>query len=106
MPGASRTTSERWLSHGLVSFRAFHVPRDAGDYRKERRGFEILEDAGTIGGNVHSSFGIDDSATVKRVLSWVDSIKPGQRLFVTYLPVSGHHPYISPEPATATNSVT
>jgi glucan phosphoethanolaminetransferase (alkaline phosphatase superfamily) len=65
----------------------------------ENRGFEVLEDAGTIGGNVHSSFGIDDSSTVKRILSWIDSLKSGERFFVTYLPVSGHHPYTSPQPA-------
>ena len=63
----------------------------------EKRGFEVLEDAGTIGGNIHSSFGVDDSSTVKRLLSWIDSLKQGQRFFVTYLPVAGHHPYATPE---------
>jgi len=63
----------------------------------EKRGFEVLEDAGTIGGNIHSSFGVDDSSTVKRLLSWIDSLKQGERFFVTYLPVAGHHPYASPE---------
>ena len=70
----------------------------------ERRGFEVLEDAGAIGGNVHSSFGVDDLSTVHRVLSWIDSLKRGERFFVTYLPVAGHHPYATPEagPFTAT----
>ncbi len=63
----------------------------------ENRGFEVLEDAGAIGGNIHSSFGVDDMSTVHRLLSWIDSLKPGDRFFVTYLPVAGHHPYVSPE---------
>jgi phosphoglycerol transferase MdoB-like AlkP superfamily enzyme len=63
----------------------------------ENRGFDVLEDAGAIGGNIHSSFGVDDMATVHRLLSWIDSLKPGERFFVTYLPVAGHHPYVSPE---------
>lgn len=63
----------------------------------ENRGFEVLEDAGAIGGNFHSSFGVDDMSTVHRMLSWIDSLKPGENFFVTYLPVSGHHPYVSPE---------
>jgi arylsulfatase A-like enzyme len=63
----------------------------------ERRGFEVLEDAGAIGGNVHSSFGVDDISTAHRVLSWIDSLKRSERFFVTYLPVAGHHPYATPE---------
>ncbi len=63
----------------------------------EKRGFEVLEDAGAIGGNIHSSFGVDDSSTVKRLLSWIDSLKQGERFFVMYLPVAGHHPYATPE---------
>jgi phosphoglycerol transferase MdoB-like AlkP superfamily enzyme len=62
----------------------------------ENRGFEVLEDAGAIGGNVHSSFGIDDRLTVHRALEWIDSLKPGEPFFVTYLPVAGHHPYVAP----------
>jgi len=64
----------------------------------EKRGFEVLEDAGTIGGNVHSSFGVDDSSTARRLLSWIDSLRPSERFFITYLPVAGHHPYATPEP--------
>jgi hypothetical protein len=71
----------------------------------ERRGFEILEDAGTIGGNVHSSFGVDDLSTVHRVLSWIDSLKRSERFFVTYLPVAGHHPYATPEEGPFTSTV-
>jgi len=57
------------------------------------RGFEVLEDAGDIGGNQESSFGVDDPATVARILSWIDSLDPENRFAVSYLPVAGHHPY-------------
>jgi hypothetical protein len=64
----------------------------------QQRGYDLLEDAGAIGGNVHSSFGVDEPATVQRILTWIDSLPPGQRFFLTYLPIAGHHPYDSPEP--------
>jgi len=64
----------------------------------ENRGFEVLEDAGDIGGNRNSSFGVDDEATVERMLGWVDSLSRGDRFFITYLPVAGHHPYDTPAP--------
>jgi arylsulfatase A-like enzyme len=62
------------------------------------RGYELLEDAGAIGGEVQSSFGVDEPATVKRMLTWLDSLPREQRFFLTYLPIAGHHPYDSPEP--------
>ena len=62
------------------------------------RGFEVLEDAGQIGGNIHSSFGVDEPATVKRMLAWIDQLPRGDRFFLTYLPIAGHHPYNSPVP--------
>ena len=64
----------------------------------QHRGFQMLEDAGDIGGNHESSFGVDDQTTVRRMLNWIDSLPRGERFFITYLPVSGHHPYSSPEP--------
>jgi len=64
----------------------------------ENRGFEALEDAGAIGGNRNSSFGVDDEATVERMLGWIDSLPRGDRFFITYLPVAGHHPYDTPTP--------
>jgi phosphoglycerol transferase MdoB-like AlkP superfamily enzyme len=64
----------------------------------EDRGFGRLEDAGHIGGRVNSSFGVDEPSTVHRILSWVDSLAPHERFFVTYLPIAGHHPYATPEP--------
>jgi arylsulfatase A-like enzyme len=62
------------------------------------RGFQTLEDAGHIGGNFNSSFGVEDKATVGRMLQWVDSAPRTERFFITYLPVAGHHPYDAPEP--------
>jgi arylsulfatase A-like enzyme len=61
------------------------------------RGYQTLEDAGAIGGNHNSSFGVDEPSTVARTLSWLDSLPPGQKFFLTYLPIAGHHPYETPE---------
>ena len=64
----------------------------------DRRGFELMEDAGAIGGRVDSSFGVDDASTVTRVLSWIDSVDRRAPFFVTYLPTSGHSPYVTSGP--------
>ncbi len=64
----------------------------------ENRGFDVLEDAGAIGGNHESSFGVDEPSTVRRALAWIDSLQSGERFFLTYLPIAGHHPYETPEP--------
>jgi hypothetical protein len=61
------------------------------------RGYQILEDAGDIGGNHNSSFGVDEPATVTRMLAWIDALPRGQHFFLTYLPIAGHHPYATPE---------
>lgn len=60
------------------------------------RGYQILEDAGDIGGNLRSSFGVDEPATVARILAWIDALPRGQHFFLTYLPIAGHHPYDAP----------
>ncbi len=57
------------------------------------RGFEVLEDAGDIGGDRNSSFGIDEVSAVRRVLAHIDGLKGGERFFIAYLPIAGHHPY-------------
>jgi phosphoglycerol transferase MdoB-like AlkP superfamily enzyme len=62
------------------------------------RGFATLEDAGDIGGNHNSSFGVDEPSAVARILGWLDALPHGQRFFVTYLPIAGHHPYATPGP--------
>ena len=61
------------------------------------RGFEVLKDAGAIGGNVRSSFGVDEPSTIARVLEWIDSLGKDQPFFLMYLPVAGHHPYATPD---------
>ena len=68
----------------------------------------LLEDAGEISGNHNSSFGVDEPATVARMLTWIDSLPRGQRFFLTYLPIAGHHPYVTPErgPFAGTDEIT
>ncbi|MBI3855691.1 MAG: sulfatase [Planctomycetes bacterium] len=61
------------------------------------RSYETLEDAGAIGGNRESSFGVDEAAAVRRILDWIDSGPPDRPFFATYLPIAGHHPYGSTE---------
>jgi len=61
------------------------------------RGYQILEDAGAIGGHHESSFGVDEPSTVRRILSWLDSLPRSERFFLTYLPIAGHHPYDTPQ---------
>jgi len=61
----------------------------------DRRGFDVMEDAGAIGGRVDSSFGVDDMSTVAGVLRWIDTVGPAERFFVTYLPTSGPNPYVT-----------
>ena len=63
-----------------------------------RRGFDALEDAGAIGGQVESSFGVDDASTVRRALQWIDSGDRASPFFVTYMPTSGHSPYATTSP--------
>jgi glucan phosphoethanolaminetransferase (alkaline phosphatase superfamily) len=62
------------------------------------RGYEALEDAGAIGGDRESSFGIDEESTVRRILAWIDAGQRDQPFFVSYLPIAGHHPYATPAP--------
>ena len=61
------------------------------------RGFHTLEDAGDIGGHHESSFGVDEPSAVARMLTWIDRLSSGERFFITYLPIAGHHPYATPE---------
>jgi arylsulfatase A-like enzyme len=66
------------------------------DHIVRGRGYDTLADAKTIRGKHASSFGTDDMTTVAAVLARFDALKPGERLFATYMPISGHHPYESP----------
>jgi len=61
------------------------------------RGYRTREDAGDIGGERESSFGIDEASAVRRMLAWIDE-RPGQPFLLTYLPIAGHHPYDAPGP--------
>ena len=72
-----------------------------------QRGYQTLEDAASIGGNQNSSFGVDEPATVARMLNWIDTLPRGQNFFLTYLPIAGHHPYASPAggPFTGTDEI-
>jgi arylsulfatase A-like enzyme len=62
------------------------------------RGYQTLEDAGEIGGERESSFGIDEPSAVRRILQWIDAGPRDRPFFVSYLPIAGHHPYATPEP--------
>jgi arylsulfatase A-like enzyme len=61
-------------------------------------GYDVLADAGDIGGNHNSSFGVDEPATVTRMLQWIDAQRGGRPFFLTYLPIAGHHPYETSQP--------
>ncbi len=61
------------------------------------RGYHTREDAGDIGGERESSFGIDEASAVRRMLAWIDE-RPGKPFLLTYLPIAGHHPYDAPSP--------
>src|SRR6185436_555308 len=55
----------------------------------ENRGFNFLCDAGGISGNVNSSFGVDEPATIEKMLRWIDSVPRNRRFFLCYLPIAG-----------------
>ena len=57
--------------------------------------FDATFDAGAISGRVQSSFGVDEPAVVERILSWIDAGPAGRPFFALYMPVAGHHPYLS-----------
>ncbi len=60
------------------------------------RGFQRLEDGATVGGHFSSSFGVDEPATVNRLLAFVDGLQPRERFLAVYMPIAGHHPYHAP----------
>jgi arylsulfatase A-like enzyme len=61
-------------------------------------GFDTAQDAGAIGGVVHSSFGVDESSTVARTIEWMQDAEDSRPFFAMYLPAAGHHPYASTVP--------
>jgi hypothetical protein len=62
------------------------------------RGFDTLEDAGAIGGQRESSFGVDEASAVRRILAWIDGLRRDEPFFIAYLPIAGHHPYATAQP--------
>ncbi|HET6279882.1 MAG TPA: sulfatase [Polyangia bacterium] len=60
------------------------------------RGFDELRDAAGIDSRFRSSFGVDDRATARRVLDFVDAQPRGGRFFAVFMPIAGHHPYHAP----------
>src|SRR5581483_3517196 len=93
-PALATVLRERGYRTGLFhSGRFMYLGMDAVI---RNRGYETLEDAGDIGGDHESSFGIDEPSTVRRILRWIDDLPTGQRFLVSYLPIAGHHPYLSP----------
>jgi arylsulfatase A-like enzyme len=60
------------------------------------RGYQTQEDAGDIGGERESSFGIDEASTVRRMLAWVDAQPRDRPFLLAYMPIAGHHPYDYP----------
>jgi arylsulfatase A-like enzyme len=90
---AARLSQEGYRTALFHSGRFMYLGMDAV---VQERGFGTLEDAGAIGGNFNSSFGVDEPATVERMLSWIEALPHGQRFFLHYLPIAGHHPYATP----------
>jgi len=87
--------SERGYATGLFhSGRFMYLGMDAVI---RHRGYDLLADAGDIGGNHNSSFGVDEPATVLRMLQWIDALGSRRPFLLTYLPIAGHHPYESSE---------
>lgn len=76
----------------------FHAGRFAYlgmDALVAQSGFDTAEDAGAIGGVVHSSFGVDEASTVARTIRWMNEPNDPRPFFAMYLPAAGHHPYAS-----------
>jgi phosphoglycerol transferase MdoB-like AlkP superfamily enzyme len=92
----ARILSDRGYSTALVhSGRFMYLGMDS---LVQAAGFTTLMDAGDIGGNRNSSFGVDDASTVKALLAWVDERREERPFFAAFLPIAGHHPYASTVP--------
>lgn len=92
---ATRLTDAGYATALFHSGRFFYLGMDA---ILGRSGFARLEDAGDIGGNRESSFGIDEGAVVRRILGWIDALPRARPFLATWLPIAGHHPYSSSAP--------
>src|SRR5258708_33059515 len=67
------------------------------DATVRNRGYDTLEDAGAIGGDHDSSFGIDEPSAVRRILRWFDRRPRGPRVVVSCLALAGHPPQAVPK---------
>ena len=94
-PVASQLSADGYQTGLFHSGRFGYLGMDA---LVANKGFATLEDAGAIGGNFQSSFGVDEPATVDRILTWIDRVPSGTPFFAAYLPVAGHHPYATSQP--------
>jgi hypothetical protein len=96
VPALAAVLGERGYATGLFhSGRFGYLGMDAV---VRAQGYDTAEDAGAIGGERDSSFGIDEPSVVRRCLRWLDSLPAGQPFLLTYLPIAGHHPYLTPSP--------
>ena len=69
-PSLAAILREHGYRTGLFhSGRFMYLGRDAVI---RNRGYDTLEDAGAIGGDHDSSFGIDEPSTIRRILGWID----------------------------------
>jgi lipoteichoic acid synthase len=84
--------------YGSALFHSGRFMYLAMDELLARAGFDTLVDAGGVSGNVNSSFGVDESATVEAMLRWMDSRTAGKPFFLSYMPTAGHHPYFHSAP--------
>jgi phosphoglycerol transferase MdoB-like AlkP superfamily enzyme len=95
-PGLAAVLAERGYRTGLFHSGRFDY---LGMWSVLRgRGYEVMKDAGDIGGQRESSFGIDEHSTVASLLHWLDEGPADVPFLVTYLPIAGHHPYETPAP--------
>ena len=62
-------------------------------------GYQKYVDAAQMDIEEKSSFGIDNEMFgINYILKWLDENKKKGNFFITYLPISGHHPYQGPPP--------
>jgi arylsulfatase A-like enzyme len=83
----------RYRGYGTALFHSGRFMYLGMDTLLAHAGFDTLADAGAIGGEVNSSFGVDEPSTVRALLRWIDARHPKTPFFAAYLPIAGHHPY-------------
>jgi hypothetical protein len=94
--GASLASQLARAGYGAALFHSGRFMYLGMDNVLAAAGFHRADDAGAIGGNHNSSFGVDDFSTVEHLLKWLDARTNSNPFFLHYLPISGHHPYEVP----------